>query len=154
MAAAGAAGRCRRVGRFAFFNLEAMAAATRRAHVRVVDLEARLLEAFQEVDRRALQVRRAERVDDDPDAVELELVVTLLRGPVEAERVLEAAAAAALDRDAKHLGLARRLLGHQGADLRRGLRGEDDDGGLELLGFSLDGGHVLSVAEGAENGTS
>ena len=47
------------------------------------------------------------------DAVELELGVALGRAAVEAERVLEAAAAAALDRDAQHLGLAGRLLRHQ-----------------------------------------
>ena len=55
----------------------------------------------------------ARGIDDDPDAVELELGVARRRAAVEAERVLEAAAAAALDRDAKHLGLAGRLLRHQ-----------------------------------------
>src|SRR5438477_8283605 len=100
VAAAGAA-TGGRVGRFALLDLEAVAAPTGGGHVRVVDLEARLLQAFQEVDRRALEVRRAERVDDDPHAVELELVVALLGAAVEAERVLEAAAAAALDGDAQ-----------------------------------------------------
>ena len=72
--AAGAAGRGGRVGRFALFDLEAVPATARGRDVRVLDLETGLLEALQEVDRRALQVRRAERVDDDLDAVELELV--------------------------------------------------------------------------------
>ena len=69
--------------------------------------------AVEEVDRRALEVRRAERVDDDRDAVRLELVVALAGAAVEAERVLEAGAAAALDRDAEDVGLAVRLLGQQ-----------------------------------------
>src|SRR4051794_13855901 len=63
----------------AFLHLEGVPAAARRADVRVVDLEAGLLEAVDEVDGRALQVRRAERVDDDGDAVHLDLVVALLR---------------------------------------------------------------------------
>ena len=46
-----------------------------------------------------VEVRRAERVDDDADAVHLDLVVAVLRAAVEAERVLEARAAAALNRD-------------------------------------------------------
>ena len=56
-------------------DLEAVPAAAGARDVRVLDLEPGLLEALDEVDRRALQVRRAERVDDDLDAVELELVV-------------------------------------------------------------------------------
>src|SRR3954449_2138064 len=129
VAAAGAA-TCGAVGGLRVVDLEAVPATARRARVGVVDLEAGLLEALQEVDRRALQVRRAERVDHDRDSVELELVVTLLRPAVEAECVLEAAATAALDRDAEHLGLTGGLLGHQQAHLRRGLRGEGDEGGL------------------------
>ena len=104
-----------------------------------------LLQRLEEVDRRALQVRRAERVDDDLDAVELELVVALLGAAVEPERVLEPAATAALDRDAQHLGLARGLLRHDPGDLRRGALGERDEGGLLLF----DGGHDQSVAEGS-----
>ena len=120
-------------GRLALGDLEARAAAARGDDVRVVDLEPGLLQAFEEVDRRALQVRRAERVDDDLDAVELELVVARLCAAVEAERVLEAAAAAALDRDPEHLGLTGRLRRHQVADLRRRALGERDDGGLGLF---------------------
>src|SRR4051794_509031 len=129
VAAAGAAA-CGAVRRLAVLDLEAVAAATRRGDVRVVDLEAGLLQALEEVDRRALEVRRAERVDDDSDPVKLELVVAGLSAAVEAERVLEAAAAAALDGDAEHLGLAGRLFRHQRRDLLRGARGEGDDGGL------------------------
>src|SRR5262249_42976778 len=144
-AAAGGAGRCLTV-----FHLEAVAATARRADVRIVDLEPGLLEALEEVDRRALEIRRAERVDDDAAAVELELVVAGRRAAVEAEGVLEAAAAAALDRDAEHLRLAGRLLRHQRGDLRRGAGGESDDGGVSLL----DRGHALSVATAPAMGTS
>src|SRR3954463_7027843 len=86
-------------GRLALCHLEARAAPARRHDVRVVDLEARLLQALEEVDRRALEVRGAERVDDHLHAVELELDVPGLGTAVEAERVLEPAAAPALDRD-------------------------------------------------------
>src|SRR3954447_1379539 len=64
VAAAGAAAGGR-AGVFALRDLEARPAAAGGDHVRVVDLEPGLLEALQEVDRRALQVGRAERVDDD-----------------------------------------------------------------------------------------
>src|SRR4051812_10753518 len=111
-------------GRLALGHLEAVAASARRRGVRVLDLEAGLLEPLEEVDRRALEVRRAERVDDDRHAVELDLEVARLGGPVEPERVLEAAAAAALDRDPQDLGLAGRLLRHERADLRRRALGE------------------------------
>ena len=47
--------------------------------VRVVDLEPGLLDGLEVVDLGALQIRRAERVDDDLDALDLELVVALLR---------------------------------------------------------------------------
>ena len=52
---------------------------------------------------------------------------------VEAERVLEAAAAAALDRDPKHLGLARRLLRHQAATLSAARSVSVTSGGLLLV---------------------
>ena len=58
----------------------------------------------------------------------LDLVVALLRAAVEAERVLEAGAAAALHREAQHLGLAGRLLGLEGPDLLGSALGERDDG--------------------------
>src|SRR5689334_16140162 len=90
----------------ALVRLERVAAAAGRLDVRVLDLEARLLERVDEVDRRALQVRRAERVDDDGDAVEVVRLVALLDAGVEPERVLETGAPTALDRDAQDRGLA------------------------------------------------
>src|SRR4051794_26118147 len=81
-------------GRFVV-DLEGVAAAAGRRDVRVFDLEAGLLEPVEEVDAGALEVRSAVRVDDDPHAVQLELVVALLDAAVEAERVLEAGASAA-----------------------------------------------------------
>src|SRR5688500_19355720 len=115
-----------RIGGFGalVLDLERVAAAARGRRVRVVDLEPGLLDAVDEVDRRAREIRSAELVDDDLHAVLLELEVTLLDAPVEAEPVLEAGAPAALDRDAQHLGLARRLLGHKLLDLARRARGE------------------------------
>ena len=77
------------------FHLEGMPAAARRGGIRVVDLEARLLQSGQEVDRGALEVRDTEGIDDDVDPFELELEVALRRLRVEAEAVLEAGAAAA-----------------------------------------------------------
>ena len=59
-------------------------------------------EPGEEVDRGALQVRRAVWIDDDTDAFELELVVAVGGAVVEAEPVLEAGAPATLDRDAEH----------------------------------------------------
>ena len=67
-------------------------------------------------------------IDDDAHVVELELEVAGLGAAVEAERVLEAAAAAALDRDAKHLGLTCGLAGHQAAHLVGRPLGQRDDG--------------------------
>src|SRR5918993_2457659 len=107
-------------------DLERVPAAAPGGRVRVVDREP-ALEAVDEVDLGAGQVRSAERIDDDPDAVRLELVVALHRAAVEAERVLEAGAPAALDGDAKNLGLAGRLLAHQVAHLRGRSLGERDD---------------------------
>src|SRR4051794_37485802 len=54
----------------ALFHLEGVPAAARRGRVRVVDLEARLLQAGEEVDRGALEVRDAEGIDDDVDTLE------------------------------------------------------------------------------------
>src|SRR5690349_16606598 len=104
-------------GAVAVGDLEAVPAAARPGRVRVVDLESRLLQRLDEVDRRAREVRSAGGIDDDAHAVELSLAVALDRAAVEAERVLEPAAAAAADRDAQHLGLAGRLLRHQRAHL-------------------------------------
>src|SRR3954447_4112653 len=90
------------VGRsFALFHLEGVAASTCCRDVRVVDREP-CLEALDPVDLGAGEVGRAERIDDDVDAVDGELVVSLGRAPVEAERILEAGAAATLNGDPKH----------------------------------------------------
>src|SRR5438477_741399 len=97
--AAGAAAGGALFGRLALGHLEGVAAAARCDRVRVVDLEAGLLDGLEVVDRRALEVRSAERVDDDLHALALELDVALLGAAVEAEAVLEPGAAAALDRD-------------------------------------------------------
>src|SRR6059036_3537475 len=99
LALVGAAGAAARgaLGRLALGDLEAGAATAGGDRVRVLDLEAGLLDRLQVVDGGAAQVRGRERVDDEPHAVELELVVALGGPTVEAERVLEAAAAAALD---------------------------------------------------------
>src|SRR5829696_495874 len=137
--AAGAAARGGVGGRLALLHLERMPAAAGGGDVRIIDLEAGLLQAVQEVDRRALQVRRAVGVDDDIDTVQLELVVALLRAAVESERVLEAGATAALDGDAQNRDLL--LLGHELLDLVRSRLGEGDQG----VG-ALDRCHVSMVA--------
>ena len=89
----------------------------------------------------ALEVRRAEGVDDHPDAEGLELVVALLGAAVEAERVLEARAPAALDGDAQHPGVAVRLVGLELLDLVGRALGERNDGGR-----LFEGGHGPIVA--------
>src|SRR5438477_7604321 len=101
----------------ALFDLEGVAAAARGDDVRVVDLEARLLDRLEVVDLGALEIRGAERVDDHPDALKLELVIAVLDAAVETERVLEAGAAAALHCDPQHGRLAFRLVRHQPTDL-------------------------------------
>src|SRR5579862_3072497 len=111
---AAAAGSLRRR---ALGRLEAVTAAAGPGGVRVVDLEPRLLDRLQIVDLRALQVRRAERVDDHAHAVRFGLEVALARAAIEAQRVFEAAAAAATNRNPQDLGLAGRLLRHQALDL-------------------------------------
>ena len=90
-----------RVG-VALFHLEGVATAARGARVRVVDREARSLDGVDIVDLGSLQIGRAERVDHDLDAVQLELEIALGRAAVEPEPVLEAGAAAALDRDTQN----------------------------------------------------
>src|SRR5512138_2937211 len=97
-----AAGRAFR--RLPFLDLEGVPAAARRGDVRVVDCEAGL-KAVDPVDLGARQVRRAERIDNHVDAVHVQLVVALRRSAVEAERVLEAGAAAALNGDAQNCRL-------------------------------------------------
>src|SRR6266540_3567661 len=135
-AAAGAAAGFGRIvlGRRAFLDLERVPAPAARDDVRIVDRKA-TLEAFDEIDLGPHQIGRAERVHDDRDAVRVDLLIALLRGRVEAERILEARAAAALHRDAKNPRVARGLLGHQVLDLRRRRRGDRDES------FLLDSGH-------------
>ena len=140
-AAGAAAGPGMRVG-LGVLDLEGVAAAAGGDGVRVLDLEARLLEPLEVVDRDTAEVRRAERVDDDADALDLELDVALGGAGVEAKAVLEAGAAAALDRDAEHRRLALGLLGLEAADLRRRERRQRQ----QLLGL-LHGGHGLMVAD-------
>ena len=84
------------------------------------------------------------RVDDDRDALERELDVTLGGAGVEAEAVLEAGASATLDRDAEDERPRVLLLGHELPDLRRGDGRQRDEG----VGGVLDGCHGLMVADG------
>src|SRR5659263_703385 len=72
------------------------AAAASAGGVRILDREARTAHVFDEVHRRAVQLQRALRVDDDLDLAHREDVIggALL---VERETVLETGAAAALD---------------------------------------------------------
>src|SRR5436305_12665472 len=126
LVAATRAAAARGFGCLALFHLEGVAAAARGGDVRIVDREPGL-QALDPVDLGAREIRRAERIDDDIDAVHVQLVVTLLRTPVEAERVLEARAPAALDGDAQNGRLARGLLGHKRPDLLRRARGERDE---------------------------
>jgi hypothetical protein len=111
-----------------------VAAAARRGHVRVVDREP-TLEAVEEIDLRSLQIGRAEGVDHDRHAERIDLVVALLGSRIEPQRVLEARATTALDRDAEDRGLAFRLLGHQLLHLRRSALGQHDQS------FSFDRRH-------------
>src|SRR5581483_5555190 len=121
-----------------------------RDDLRVLDLEPGLLEPVQVVDRRAAQIRRAERVDDDGDPVRIELVVALLGPRVEPERVLEARAAAALDGDPQDGRVGVRLVAHQLPDLgRRGL-GQRDDGVRTL--DDLHAGHGTRLSPGCRSG--
>src|SRR3954447_19182032 len=73
------------VRRLALFHLEGVAAAARGGDVRVGERVARL-QAFDPVDLRAYDLDRSERVDDDGDSLDLELVVAVLGPTVEAER--------------------------------------------------------------------
>src|SRR5919204_1479497 len=73
-------------------DLERVAAAAGRDGIRVVDCKPGLLDRIHVVDLCALQVRRAEGVDDHLYAVSLELEVALDSAAVEAEPVLEAGA--------------------------------------------------------------
>src|SRR5690606_18636539 len=113
---------------------EAVAAAALRGRVRVAHAEPAAHQVLDEVDLAALEERPAPSVDDDRDAVRLELLVALEALVVDLHPVLVAAAPARPDEDAQ------RRAGHAaaGEDLARaagpGL-GEGD--ALELDGTSL-----------------
>src|SRR5262249_59262261 len=128
----------------ALLHLEGVAATAGRDRVRVVDLEAGLLESVQKVDRCAAQVGGAERIDDDVYALELELVVAVGGAGVESEPVLETRATAALDRDAKDERISFGLLCHQLLDLRGRFRREGQEG----LGGALGDLHASMVSDG------
>src|SRR4051794_39066858 len=105
-------------------HAERGAAPARRHDVRVVHLEAGAHQTLGVVDRRAVDVAQALLVDEDADAVVVEHLVAVV-ALVERELVLEAGAAAALDRDAQpSLGLLLRR--EELADLLGGDVGESD----------------------------
>ena len=83
------------------------------------------LQAVDVVDLGAEDELHADLVDDHRDAVDLEDVVVVLR-LVEGERVLEAGATAAANRDAQRLTLGVGLGAEQLADLLGGLVGQRD----------------------------
>ena len=88
-------------GRFALGDLEAVAAAARAGGVRVLDLEARLLKRFDEIDGGSLEIRGARRVDDDADSrpVVLGLIADISdESPADKNRVLHALSQWAQDR--------------------------------------------------------
>ena len=124
-----------------FLDGEAVAAAARGGGVRVVDLEPGLGDRVQEVDGRALEVRRAEGVDDHGHAVLLDHLVALRWAGIEAEAVLEAGAPAALNRNAEDAHLAVRLLREERPNLLR-RDGRQGDERRRLL----DSGHIRIVA--------
>ena len=105
------------------------------------------LNRVQVIDGGAAQVRSAVRVDDDRDALQLQLHITLGRAGVEAEAVLKAGAAAALDRNTKDERLRIVFLRHELFDLRRRYRREGDQGVSRML----DGCHGLIVADGVRD---
>jgi hypothetical protein len=106
----------RAAARLFFRHAERRAAAARGHDVRVRDLEARALEALREVDRRAVDVLEARRVDQDADARRIEDVV-VVAALVERERVLESGAAAAAYADSQAYFALGALTGHELCDL-------------------------------------
>src|SRR5215471_3524012 len=76
-------------------GVEGLAAAARRRGIRVLHLEARLLERVDEVERGAREIQSALLVDDHSHAADLELVVARTDLVVEGELVTEARAAPA-----------------------------------------------------------
>src|SRR5690606_7359185 len=115
-------------------SVERVAAGARAARVRVVDREALLLDAVDEVDDRALEVRGRHPVDAHPQPVELAEQVAVELAVVEEQLVAQAGAATGLDRDAQvHVVAA--LLFEQRLRLEGGGVGE-----LDAVRLVLDGG--------------
>src|SRR3954447_5161374 len=124
--------RCRAGG-----SAERVAARAAAAGVRVVDREALLLDRVGEIDRGALEVRRAHPVDDDLDTVEVADEVAIEAALVEVELVDQAGAAAGLDAHAQ-AEVVTTLLLEQALDLGgRDVRQDDTVGGS--LGLNLGG---------------
>src|SRR5205814_2172845 len=98
-----ATGALNRRNLFLFRDAEGRSAAAGGDHVRVVDLEARTLQALDEVNHRALNVGKARTIDQQADALVLvhAVAVALL---VERERVLEAGAASPALADTQYGG--------------------------------------------------
>src|SRR5450432_4196136 len=81
---------------------ERRTAATGAAGARVVEAKPCVVQAFDIVERGAGNIRKRDLIDEDIDAVEYGQDVAFLLA-VEAERILEAGASAADDRDSKSL---------------------------------------------------
>jgi cell volume regulation protein A len=105
-------------------GLEARTAAAGGDRVGVVDREPLAHQAVDEVDLGAAQVGQAEPVDDDFDAVLVDDLVAGLGLAVEAERVLQARATAALHRDPQRKRLG--VLAHECEHVLRCALGEPD----------------------------
>ncbi len=105
-------------------GLEARAAAAGGDRVRVVDREALTHQPVDEVDLGAAQIRQAEAIDDDLDAVLVDDLVARLGLAVEAERVLQARATAALHGHPQRERLG--VVAHQGQHMFCRTLGEPD----------------------------
>src|SRR5918997_1521130 len=118
-------------------SVERVAAGAGAARVRVVDGEALLLDAVDEVDDRALQVRGRHPVDADLQPAEVAEQVAVELAVVEEQLVAQAGAATGLDGDAQvHVVAA--LLVEQRLGLERRGGGE-----LDAVRLGLDGGGVV-----------
>src|SRR5687768_3513339 len=95
-------------------DAEARSATATRRGLRILDLERRAAERFDEIDRAAFDQIEAHRVDHELHAAGLADEVVGLGGIGEIELVLEARAAAAFDRQAQDCWLA--LLARDQAD--------------------------------------
>src|SRR5690606_24876753 len=111
---------------------EGRAAAAGAGHVRVRELEARAVEALDEVDLGAVEVLVAQRIDVHLDALVLELLVHRGGGVLEVEVVVEPGAPAADDAQAQALAVEPLLRGDL-LNLRGSLVGDRDHGGVEPL---------------------